>query len=91
MLVKLPTNIYSSCFNSSQTASVVAEAELEPPEGSDCEFTACSNRESMGKQMLLPGETCHLHRVVLSGDESLRPPIRERWDYREWRVGMNGS
>ena len=40
MLVKFPTNIYSSCFNSFQTASVVAGAELEPPEGSSCEFTA---------------------------------------------------
>lgn len=36
----VPTNIYSSCFNFSQTASVVSEAGLEPPEGSNYEFTA---------------------------------------------------
>lgn len=78
VLLKLSTNIYSSCLTSSQTAAVVVETELQPPEGSDCKFTAWSIRESMGKQMLFLGGTCHLLRVVPSGDECFRPPVRER-------------
>lgn len=77
-LLKLSTNIYSSCLTSSQTASVVVETELQPPEGSDCKFTAWSIRESTGKRMLFLGGTCHLLRVVPSGVERFRPPVRER-------------
>lgn len=78
VLLKPSTNIYSSRLTSSQTASVVAETGLQSPEGSDCKFSAWSFRESTGKQMLFLGGSCHLRRVVPSGDEHCRPPVRER-------------
>lgn len=72
VLVKLSTNIYSSRLTSRQAASVVAETELQPPEGSDFKFSAWSFRESTGKQMLFIGGTCHLRRVVPSGGWALQ-------------------
>lgn len=92
MLVKFPTNIYSSCFNSSYTASVVSEAGLELPEGSNYEFTAWAVETAGNKR----GSKCSFQRKVPPAQmghgsqpraASLRPTIGERQATRKGRRG----
>lgn len=74
----------SSCFNSSQTASVKAGAGVEPPERCKCEFTAGAV-ETTGSQ---GGGACSFQgNGCQPGAGSLRPAAGGRPAFRKGRRG----